>query len=202
MGVAAAGYALAKLPPAAERQFLAALHARQEGDLPGALLRLDAAETKGYDAREIAGLRGELHFQLAKQAFLAGDLIAARDHCREALDAGKTNWQTYFLRARHNSASLNSTWRWPTSNWSITNTHVVKSTSCAAIVFVDWHSGLRRSGRIISPRNRGFQSAGLSNNMALALTKSGRREEAIEWLERALAADRSLGAAYYQRVLF
>ncbi|HET6880892.1 MAG TPA: hypothetical protein VFI31_12095, partial [Pirellulales bacterium] len=48
-------------------------------------------------------------------------------------------------------------------------------------------------------KDRGFWSAGLSNNMALALTRSGQREEAIEWLERALAADRSLGAAYYQR---
>ncbi|HET6881709.1 MAG TPA: serine/threonine-protein kinase, partial [Pirellulales bacterium] len=99
-GAAIGGYALANLPPAAERQFLAALNARRQGDLPGALVRLDAAESKGYDAREIAGLRGELHFQLAKQAFSLGDLVGARDHCGEALDAGKTNWQTYFLRAR------------------------------------------------------------------------------------------------------
>jgi tetratricopeptide (TPR) repeat protein len=94
------GYALANLPPLAERQFLAAQRAEQKGDYQGALARLDSAESNGFDHQQIVKLRGHANYRLAQQAFSAGDFPTARDFCTKALDAGERSGQAYLLRAR------------------------------------------------------------------------------------------------------
>jgi len=45
----------------------------------------------------------------------------------------------------------------------------------------------------------GFSSARLRNNLAYALSRLGQREQSVEILDQAIAADSSLAAAYYQR---
>jgi serine/threonine protein kinase len=199
-GTAAAGtYSLATLPPAAERHFLAAVQSRQQGDFAAALLRLDAAETYGYEAGQIDGLRGDLHYQVAKQAYLAGEFALARDHCGQAIDVGLSTSQAYLLRAR-------SRVRLGEFNLALEDIDKVQQARSPHEIDVlrgdafcglcQWNSAIRAYSLA---KARGFDSAGLDNNMAFALSKLGQRKGALRWLDRALAVDASLPEAYYQR---
>jgi tetratricopeptide (TPR) repeat protein len=60
----------------------------------------------------------------------------------------------------------------------------------------EWEIAIDNYDRAIA---MGYASAGLLNNMAYALIKSGHRDEAVEWLNRAIATDRTLADAHYQR---
>lgn len=198
LALALVGYLLAGRAPYAERQFQAARRAAAQGDYSLALAQLDSAENAGYEDDALAGLRGDVYLRSAKQAFAAADYRKARDHCTLALELEPANWRAFVLRARVHLRLGDPQAAWGDAEKAdgIASTPVTAALhgDCFCY-FKKWDSAIRA---YIVAEADGFVSAGLYNNLAHALAKSNRREEALPWLDRALAID-DLPEAYYQR---
>jgi serine/threonine protein kinase len=198
LGALVVGFALAGQPSYGERQFLAAKRAAEQGDCQVALAKLDAAETAGYQPRAVVQLRADVYYRLAAKAFLAGDYLAALEHSSLLLRLEPARWQAYLLRAR---------------------THLRLGDAAAALVDANRAGAIDSAPQVAALRGdcccaqrnwklaieayrfataAGFESAGLYNNLAHALIKSNRREQALRWLDLALEKE-PLPDAYYQR---
>lgn len=197
--LAAGGYLLATLPSYAEQQFSKGLEAARRGEYPEALTRFTRAADHGFDRGQIEPHLGEAHFRLAQQALAAGDYALARDQAKIALDAGRRTWQTYLCRARaqFHLRDYDLALRDVSSAEKLRaapEMHAVRGDSFCALS--KWDSAIAAYEQA---QAAGFESAGLMNNLGYALARSGDRREAIDWLDRAIAADSCLAAAYYQR---
>ncbi|HWB09354.1 MAG TPA: protein kinase [Pirellulales bacterium] len=197
--VAAGGYAAATRPSYAERQLAAARAAAGRGEYESVLKYLDEAEQYGLDREELFPLRGEAHYRLAQRAFDKHDFAAARDHCSKAIDSRLTTWQVHLLRARARfrldeldpalddiTAALDR---------RVLPELVSARGDCMCGKY-KWESAVLAYRKALE---RGFSTAGLLNNMAYALINSSDREASLEYLDRAITADRRLVDAYYQR---
>ena len=197
--LAVGGVVMATQPPYAERQFLAAEAAQQRGDYPGVLTQLDVAESKGFDGRQVAKLRQSAYYGLAQQAFATGDFLSARDHCTNAIDTAEATWQTFLLRARSQLHLREVTLAFE----DITKAEVCHPSAEIHAVRGDCFCAMSKWKSAItsyhSAIQSGFESAGLMNNLAYALVNAGHRNEATEWLDRAIATDGTMVDAYYQR---
>jgi serine/threonine protein kinase/predicted negative regulator of RcsB-dependent stress response len=199
LAIAAGSYALATRAPYAERQFAAARAAAELGDYQQALVYLADAQQHGFDSQQIAELRGEAHYRLAKHAFDVADFAAARDECGKAIDAGRKTWQAYLLRARSKfhlrefDAALGDITA-AEARTALPQLYSARG-DCLCSNY-KWDAAIRAYGKALA---EGFGSGRLSNNLAFAMINSGRRSEALEYLDRAIAIDESLADAYYQR---
>jgi serine/threonine protein kinase len=195
----AGGYAVATLPPYGERQFAAARRAAEGGEYERVLTRLTEAEEHGFNRQEIFPLRGEAHYRLAQRALAEDDFAVARDHCTKAIDARSTTWQVYLLRARARfrlhefDPALDDIAT--ALNRGIVPQLISARGDCLCGQY-KWDSAIRAYTDAL---HNGFSSAGMLNNMAFALINRGRRQQSLEYLDRAIAADEQLVDAYYQR---
>ncbi len=194
----AGGYALATLPSYADRQVAAALRANERGEYENVLTHLAEAESHGLDRQRLFALRAEAHYRLAKRAFAADDFAAARDHCTQAIEARLTTWQAYLLRARARFHLREFDLALADIDAAVARQIVPQLSAARADCMCGkykWDSAIRAYNNALE---HGFSSAGLLNNMAFAYINLGRREESIEYLDRAITADKSLADAYYQ----
>lgn len=197
--LAVGGYALATRPSYAERQLATARAAHQRGDYREEIRHLEQAAEHGFDRRDIEPLFGEAHLSFAQQALAAGDFALARDQATKALDAGRQTWQTYLCRAR-------AQFHLQDFGLALKDVSDAENLRSAPVVHAargDCFCGLNKWASAIGAYKRahsaGFRSPGMMNNLAFALSQSGRREDAIGWLDRAIATDSRLAEAYYQR---
>ncbi|HEV3342151.1 MAG TPA: serine/threonine-protein kinase [Pirellulales bacterium] len=197
--VAAGAYAAATRPSYADRQYARAVTAGELGEDESVLAYLAEAEAHGLDRQRLFGLRGRAHYRLAKRAFAAEDFAAARDQCTQAIESRLTTWQAYVLRARARFHLREFDLALDDIDAAVGRRVVPQLISVRGDCMCGkykWDSAIRAYNKAIDD---GFSSAGLLNNIAFAYINSGQREESLDYLDRAIAADESLADAYYQR---
>ena len=205
LSIAAVGgmglYAWSTAPTAGERAFRDAQSARSQGDFATALSRLSDAEVRGFDRHEVADLRAEAFYELANQAFLNNEFSDARDHATQALDAGLRNWRTYLLRARArlHLRELEAARRDLNEASQFRHEPEISATLGDCLCLLEkWDLALAAYQRAMQ---EGMSSGALANNMAYALSNSGKRRQALDWLNRAIADDSGLAEAHYLRAV-
>lgn len=196
---AAGAFAVANMPGYAERQFQAAQQANEQDRWQTSLVHLSNAEDHGFDRRKVAELRGEAHYRLSKQAFEARDFVASRDECNQAIEAGRQSWQIYLLRAR----SEFHVGEFDLALDDLNRVQKRATTPALHSARADCMCGKKKFDLALLAYKKatedGFQSAGLLNNMAFSLIRCGHRDDALEYLNQALAIDPMLVDAYCQR---
>jgi serine/threonine protein kinase len=193
------GYQWTTLPTYAERQFAAAQRARGRGDFSAVLGHLDQAALHGFDRRQIAPLAGDVYYRLAQRAFADRDFSLARDQAAKAVESARPTWQGYLLRAR-------AQFHLREYELALKDVGAAEDRRAAPEIHAargDCFCGLSKWDSAVAAyqtaRAAGFESPGLMNNLAYALAQSGRRKEALGWLDRAIRADNGLTDAFYQR---
>ncbi len=144
---------------------------------------------------------GHRQFLKAKQAYAHDDVVATRDYCTDAIEAGERTWGTYSLRAR----ALLHLGEFDLAQEDIENAGRCESHPSTNALLADYQCAMSKWERAIGgyefAMKNGFETGALLFNIAYANSMSGHRELALPWLDRAIAADGRLGEAYGLRAV-
>lgn len=199
IALALGSFALSTLPPYAQRQFTAGQGAYDRGEYQRTLAHLATAEERGFDGQQLLALRGKTFHRLALRALGEGDYPAARDYGTQAIESGMRTWPVYVLRGRAHFKLKETEKALKDYDQAADRTSTPLVDAARGDCFCadeQWAWAILAYNKAMSG---GCSSAGLYNNLAYALISSGHREEALGWLNRALATDSQLVDAYYQR---